>query len=190
MRAATLLSFLMLTFASSCMPLAMAYFYVGALLHPGSWGSAGMSTNNPAMRVGITDVALVPDEVHVGDTVLLDFTLGSEQVQAANDTVAVPPITPVLMTSDGEVLPLLPAAYLPGGEVPQATAARAALAGYAPPYTDAAVLQQAFRDNGHAYLLFVAPDDPGVVTVTLSCGAPRAPLAPGARREVTITVLP
>jgi hypothetical protein len=190
MRAAAVLSLLVLSFASSCMPLAMAYFYVGALLHPGSWSSGGMSTNDPAMRVGITDVALVPDEVHVGDTVLLDFTLGSEQVQAANDTIAVPPLPPVLATSDGEVLPLLPAAYMPGGEVPQAAVARAALAGFSPPYTDAAALQGAFRDNSHAYLLFIAPGTPGIVTVTLTCGAPRAPLAPGARREVTITVLP
>jgi hypothetical protein len=135
----------------------------------------------------IVDAVLTPAEVHAGQSVLVDFTLGPGQAKYKpgwNFPAIDLPVT--AEAQSGELLPLLPAVYAPGGALPSPAAARAALdADY--PHWDHGVPAPALRADAHAYFLLVAPA--GQVSITLDLGG-SAPWAKEARRTLVIDVLP
>jgi hypothetical protein len=140
-----------LTVTSSCLALAYTYLVIGSLFsHESPMGIPAGGGHQQAPAASIT---MTPPELHVHGTALLDYT---------PPPPGTPGLAPPLVTaSAGEAVPLTPGVFTPGGALPAADTARAAFAGQtrAPVHAD-----------GHSYVVFLAPADPGQVTLTFYAG--------------------
>jgi hypothetical protein len=161
--------------------------------------SCGSSTAAPVSRILltrtiITSVVIVPAEVHAGQAVLVDYTLGTAQIEASRDPVDAMEHAPYVRATAGQLLPLLPEVYTPGGPVPSPAEAQAAIDATNPlppniPFEHVPV-DLAFRSSGHVYFLYVAPAAAGEEELTFFCGQPDGDGTAQSLRRLRIDVEP
>jgi hypothetical protein len=147
------------------------------------------------LREVVSAVTVTPAEVRAGTTAVLDFTVARAEVPRSPYPVDNAGHAPWLSATRGALLPLLPEAWQPGTPAPSAAAAMAALDARLPdPQYGGSparqLVQQAFRADGHVYILFVAPAQPGPATLEFFCGAPDGDIPAAATRRLTVNVLP
>jgi hypothetical protein len=149
---------------------------------------AGIIGGGTVIRTVVTDATVTPSPVHVGDVVLVDYSLEQRQVHYGSGSYDQSVHSPRHTVSAGEALPLAAAVYTPGGALPEFEAAREALdqriEGLAWDQDEKAIR------GGHAYYIFRAPETAQMVTLDYFAGSADGFSPKSSRRTLKVEVLP
>jgi hypothetical protein len=114
--------------------------------------------------VNVKSMSHIPEYIMAGDSVILDFELGTEKLWGAGGYSA-DVVSGALFSSAGTIIPLEHGSYRPGDPIPTIQSVR----------TDdfETITGQAYQDGRHVYMLFVAPDTAQRVEVRYILGGGR-----------------
>jgi hypothetical protein len=129
--------------------------------------AGGVHVNTMTTRTAVVSAVLTPATIHAGDTVLVDYLTERRSFDAGNDGYTMAEQKPDIRASRGTLIPLLPEIFSPGDAVPDLEVAQAAIDAVEYIYE-----YEGYRNNGHYYGVFKAPEVPGQVEIYFFAGAP------------------
>ena len=140
----------------------------------------------PVQLAVIEDVQVTPETVRAGDAVLISYRIGSQTVHSVGGfTLAVMPAS--LDVSAGDITPLVPAVYSPGGSLPDYLAANEAFTALSPFEFAPAQIWDAYQEP-YFYMLYQAPSTAQEVEIEFWLGGGGGPSSSKARHTLKLEV--